>query len=255
MQETTIEQIWKDFVNSSQSVLKSTNLNPFALSILIEEIDDSELSGLPEWHENEGRLCFMPKLTDKDDQICVQFEKDEDNEWGFISTVPVQTRIDKIGLLPTCTFPKFPIQDLRWKRENIETEMRIDLFTTLKEIKGSQFAIEWFADGDEFKENVLEMLPFLPVHEAFIYYKCWFHSQLLGETTILKKFEENEVEIELARCKHLAIYEQNKKIKTQINERTYLALFETTWEDRANKCGWDIKFKYSDLTTYFHLTR
>lgn len=255
MNDKDIEIIWKTFLNAEHDEFEASGINPLAFSILLDEIHESELNKLPEWHINEGRLCFMPRLKNDKHQICIHFEKRTNGLWGFHSTLPVSTRIDKIESIPTNEFPKLPIQELRWKRETFETEMRIDLFNTLKELKGSQYAIEWFADGDEFKELIIEMLPFLPCHKAFIFYKCWFHSQLLGETTNLLRFDDKCAEIELERCKHLAIYEQNSKIKKQIDKRTYLALYETTWEDRAGKCGWEIKITYSDLSTHFLLTR
>ncbi len=255
MNDVSVAKIWREFTKSDYPITDSSQINPLAFSILLDEIHDSEFRRTPEWHINEGRLCFMPRLRNEKHQICIRFKKDSGGNWKFHSTLPVNTRIDKIESIPTNCFPTLPIQELRWKRETFETEMRVDLFNTLKELKGSQFAIEWFADGDEFRELIIEMLPFLPCHKAFIYYKCWFHSQLLGETTNLLVFDENKAEIELERCKHLAIYEQNRKIKKQIDKRTYLALYETTWDDRAGKCGWNVKISYSDLSTHFLLTR
>jgi hypothetical protein len=253
MNENEAMLIWRNFIR-----LKDTDIDPpfvDAHDMLIDELDSKDVEGIPEWHQNEDRLCFMPRLKDKDSQICIQFLLNDERQWVFGSTIPLRTRIDRIGELPTCKFPKLPIQELRWRREVLETEMRIDLFTTLKDIKGMQFAIEWFADGDEFRDKVIESLPFLPTYKAFIYYKCWFHSQLLGETTLLQTFDDNKAVISLERCKHLAIYKQNKRIRNQIEKRTYLALFETTWDDRASKCGWHIEYEHEDLTTQFTLTR
>lgn len=255
MNENDVVTTWHSFVRLTDNDTAKHVMDPYAHDMLVDELDSRDVKDLPEWHENEGRLCFMPRLKGKNSQICIQFVRDTNEQWVFASTMPLRTRIDRIGDLPTCAFPSLPIQELRWKREVFETEMRIDLFTTLKDIKGTQFAIEWFADGDEFRDKVIEMLPFLPAYRAFIFYKCWFHSQLLGETTLLKQFDESKAVISLERCKHLAIYKQNKRIRRQIDQRTYLALFETTWDDRASKCGWHIKYEYEDLTTRFTLIR
>ena len=122
MDENEVKTIWDNFVNVSKGDIQSGNLEPFAHSILIEEIKSRELRELPEWHENEDRLCFMPKLKEDGSHICILFLRNEEGEWEFSSTAPIKTRIDLIPDLPTCELPELPIQELRWKREVFETD-------------------------------------------------------------------------------------------------------------------------------------
>lgn len=252
MDTSEANQIWQNFLKPSTTGVID-NLDPHMAAMIIDEISEKYFSNLPEWHYFDKNICFLPNLKDDKDQTCIKFQK-KGNVWSFVVATPLRIRLEKIAKPPTCIFPKLPEQQLRWIREEIETDFRIRVYREIKAYKGADAAKEWFADGVEFRKRVEQMIPYMPAHKGFIYYKCWFHAQLLGETTMLREFTPNRVVVELERCKHLAIYGQNLAVSQMIDKTSYLELFDISWEDRAYACGWNADIEHHDLTTTFYLT-
>jgi len=252
MDKNVANQLWQDFIKPGTASIID-NLDQHMATMMVEEISEEYFKILPEWHFFDGNICFLPNLREDKDQTCIKFRK-VGNRWIFVSATPLRIRLDEVAKPPTCIFPQLPDQQLRWIREEIETDFRIRVYKEIKTYKGADAAKEWFADGVDFRKRVEQMIPYLPVQTGFIYYKCWFHAQLLGETTMLREFTPKRAVVELERCKHLAIYQQNFVIQKMIDKASYLELFDLSWEDRAYACGWNVHIERHDLTTTFYLT-
>jgi hypothetical protein len=177
----------------------------------------------------------------------------EAGKWYFQHFESITVRLDKTGPPPVSTFPDIPEGQKAWMRDEILAHEQVRLFNMLAKEKGREFAFDWFKDGFGYFMEARTWVPFVPVSRAFILYLCWEQANLRGNRVTLEKVDDREATITLE-PNYLRFYSQTD-VRDQIPAEDYRRLFETIWQDRAEKAGWKLQITYKGDTCVFHLTR
>lgn len=214
-----------------------------------------QIQGTPEVHKVGEHIHYIVTFA-KDDwksTFCHTFLV-EDGKWYFRHLENITIRLDQIPALPTSKFPDLPEEKKVWQRqENYWTE-QVRLFNFLTKEKGKDFAFNWFKDGDGFLLTAKTWVPFYPPQKAFILYSCWEQANLGGNKVTLGKVDSNEAVVRMKPI-YLQLYKQTGHLKTQITFEDYLRIFETIWQDRAAKAGWNLDITYKDDECLFNFHR
>jgi len=54
---------------------------------------------------------------------------------------------------------------------------------------------------------------------------------------------------------YFGLYKVAAHLKEQISYEDYRQIFETIWQDRAQKAGWELKITYEGDKCLFHFTK
>lgn len=178
----------------------------------------------------------------------------EDGKWYFRHLENITIRLDKIAALPTSKFPDLPEAKKAWVREETYWSQQVQLFNFLAEEKEKDFAFRWLKDGPGYLVAAKTWVPFYTAEKAFILYLCWEQANLRGNEVTLEKFDNNEAVVRI-KPMYLQLYKQTGHLKTQISFEDYLRIFETIWQDRASKAGWDLDITYNGDECLFNFQR
>ncbi len=214
-----------------------------------------QIQGTPEVYKVEENIHYIVTFAKGDwkSTFCHTFLV-EDGNWYFRHLENITIRLDQIPAPPTSKFPDLPEEKKAWQRqENYWTE-QVRLFNFLTKEKGKDFAFNWFKDGDGFLLTAKTWVPFYPPQKAFILYSCWEQVNLRGNKVTLEKFDSNEAALRMEPI-YLQLYKQTSHLKTQISFEDYLRIFETIWQDRAAKAGWNLDITYKDDECLFNFHR
>ncbi|UCE05845.1 MAG: hypothetical protein JSW07_20015 [bacterium] len=259
-------KIWKEFVNT----LKSGDFPPDKirsyeeslkepvlgfLKIMQKKANWQEFESEPEVHLVEKQIHYLIPLTFDGGQAtyCFSFLVDN-NDWYFQHLEAITIRLDKISSLPTSEFPDLPEEQKAWMREEIRVSKQVRLFNLLVEEKGKEFAFNWFKDGYGYLVAARSWVPFFPSAKAFILYVCWEQSRLRGEQVTLETLDENEAVVRLTPI-YFTLYQRAAHLKQQISFEDYQILFETIWQDRAEKAGWSLQINYEEVENVFYFKK
>lgn len=209
----------------------------------------------PEIHRVENQLHFLIPLTFDGNKVeyCFSFLIENDT-WYFQHLEGITIRVDKIGSLPTSEFPDLPEWRKAWMREEIQVSTNIRLFNLLALEKGKEFAYNWFKDGYGYAIGARTWVPFFPLPKAFILYLCWIESRLYANGIVLEKLEENEAVVRMEPI-YFWLYKKTGHLKRQVSFDDYKELFETIWQDRAEKAGWTLQIEYKGDECWFYFKK
>jgi len=214
-----------------------------------------QIQGTPEVHKVGEHVHYIVTFA-KDNwksTFCHTFLI-EDDKWYFRHLENITIRLDKIAAPPTSEFPDLPEEKKAWTREEVFWTEQVRLFNFFAKEKGKDFAFNWFKDGDGFLLAAKTWVPFYPPEKAFILYLCWEQANLRGNKITLEKFDSNEAVVRM-KPMYLQLYKQTGHLKTQISFEDYLRLFETIWQDRASKAGWNLGITYNGDECLFNFQR
>jgi hypothetical protein len=178
----------------------------------------------------------------------------ENGKWYFQHLESITIRLDKTGPPPVSKFPDIPEAQKAWMREEILVSEQVRLFGMLGKEKGREFAFDWFKDGVGYSIAARTWVPFVPISRAFILYLCWEQANLRGNSVTLEKLDDREATITLE-PHYLKFYPATEHLRRQISPEDYRGIFESIWQDRAEKAGWKLQITYKGNTCVFHLTR
>lgn len=214
------------------------------LKIIYDKANWQEFENKPEIHLVEKQIHYLMPLTFDGEQAtyCFSFLV-EDDDWYFQHLEAITIRLDELGSLPISEFPDLPDEQKAWMREEIRISREVRLFNLLNGEKGKEFAFSWFKDGYGYLMAARAWVPFFSPAKAFILYLCWEQSRLRGADVTLVKLEENEAMVRVKPI-YFALYQRAAHLKGQISFENYKTLFETIWQDRAEKAGWTLNIEY-----------
>jgi len=225
------------------------------LSIMRDKAVWQEWQATPECYRVDNHLHYLIPLTfdGEKNTYCFTFLTEGQN-WYFRHLEAITIRLDKITGLPTSQFPDLPEQEKAWLRQEGYWSEQVRLFNYLAKEKGKNFAFTWFADGQGYLLAAKAQVPFLPPEKAFVLYLCWEQAKLCGSSVTLQKLDDKEAYVRIKPI-YFQLYEKTGHLKQQISFENYRKIFETKWQDRANKAGWDLNIIYGDGECTFHLIR
>ena len=214
----------------------------------------SEWETSPETHRVGNQVHYLIPLTIDGARgtYCFTFLT-EGEKWYFQHLESITVRLDKTGPPPVSTFPDVSEAQKAWMCNEILVHEQVRLFNLLAKEKGREFAFDWFKDGFGYFMEARTWVPFVPVSRAFILYLCWEQANLRGNSVTLEKLDDREAIITLE--PHYLRFYSETDVGHQISADDYRALFESIWQDRAEKAGWKLQITYKGNTCVFHLTR
>jgi hypothetical protein len=259
-------EIWRQFVAQLKSgQFSADQIRPYDpiskstmfgfLSLMRQGATWSEWETSPESHRVGNQVHYLIPLTidGARNTYCFTFLT-EAGKWYFQHFESITVRLDKAGPPPVSTFPDIPEAQKAWMREEISVSEQVRLFNMLAKEKGREFAFDWFKDGAGYFIAARTWVPFLPVSRAFILYLCWEQANLRGNSVTLEKLDDREATISLE-PRYLKLYSATEHLRHQISAEDYRDLFESIWQDRAEKAGWKLQITCKGTTCVFHLTR
>ncbi|MFZ2053373.1 MAG: hypothetical protein WAU81_04170 [Candidatus Aminicenantales bacterium] len=249
--------IWEEFV----AALKKGEITPERLRPYYEELrspllgylkEMREKAAWPEWqtpaetHRVGNRAHFLIPLTFDNSRAtyCFTFIT-EDKKWYFQHLEAITIRLDKIGSLPTSTFPDVDEETKAHIREEIRWSREIRLFNLLAREKGKDFAFDFFKEGNGYFLAARTWVPFVEPRKAFVLYLCWEQANLRGNEVALEKLEDDAASIRM-RTHYFRLYRVTAHLKQWIPFEDYKRLFETIWQDCARAAGWKLRIEYVD---------
>jgi hypothetical protein len=261
-------RVWREFVEAlKKGQVTADRVRPYPemtsfkervmefLSTMREKAIWQEWQATPECYRVGSHLhCLIPLSFDGEKATyCFTFLVEGEN-WYFRHLEAITIRLDKIASLPTSEFPDIPESSKIWLRQESHWTEQIRLFNFLVKEKGKNFAFSWFADGDGYFLAAKAQVPFLPPEKAFVMYMCWEQAKLSGNSVTLKKLDGRQAIVQMKPI-YFQLYESSGHLKKQISFADYRKIFETTWQDRASKAGWDLNISYEDDWCTFRLVR
>jgi len=246
-------QISADRIQPYESISKDTLLG--FLSVMRQGAKWPEWETTPEVHRVGNQVYYLIPLTINGTRntYCFTFVRDS-GKWYFRHLESITLRLDQIGALPVSTFPDIPEAQKAWMREENLVSEEVRLFNLLAQEKGREFALDWFKDGASYFMQARTWVPFVPESRAFVLYLCWEEANLRGNRVTLEKLDEHEASVRLE-PDYLKFYTATEHLRRQISAEDYRCLFETIWQDRAEKAGWKIRITYNGNGCVFHLTQ
>ena len=248
-------KIWKEFVTvlmNNQMTLE--RIRPFEeawkntilgwLNMIKEKVPKKELEAEPEFRRIGNKVHFILPLTyeGRNVNFCFTFLT-EGEDWYFFGLETIFIRLDKISALPTSTFPDTTEEKKALDREEWRVSKQVRLFNFLLEEKGRDFAFHWFKDGRAYFLASKVRVPLVTPSKAFILYLCWQQANLRGNTVTLEKLNDNQASVRME-LMYFGLYKAAAHLKEQISYEDYRQIFETIWQDRAEKAGWKLKIVY-----------
>jgi hypothetical protein len=203
-----------------------------------------EWEAVPEIHQVENKIHFIIPLTFDavTTTYCLTFLDEKDN-WYFQHIEAITIRLDKLTDLPASTFPEVPEATKAHIREEGRVSEMVRLFNFLAKEKGKDFAFSWFKDGYGYALAAQTWVPFFTLAKSLILFLCWEQENLHGNDVTLEKLTEDEALVRL-QLLYFHLYKVAAHLKQQISSEDYRKIFETIWQDRAEKAGWKIEIKY-----------
>lgn len=194
----------------------------------------------------DNKIHYLVKMTENNqlENYCLTFII-EDGKWYFNHAESIWIRFDKIEDPPTSEFPDLPESFKHWQREEPRIVGMIYLYNYLIEKESKEFAFNWFKDGTGYLMWVKTHIPFIASKKAFILAICYEQSRLRGSEVLLEKFTDDTAVITLVPI-YLKLYYASGQIKKLISYEDYRILFETVWQDRAEKAGWKLDIQYEN---------
>ena len=257
--------VWRQFVAELKSgQFSSDQIRPYDqipksmmsefLSRMRQGAIWSEWETSPESHRVGNQVHYLIPLTidGARSTYCFTFLT-EAGKWYFRHLESITVRLDKTGPPPVSTFPDISEAQKAWMRDENLVSEQVRLFTMLVKEKGREFAFDWFKDGGGYFMQARTWVPFLPASRAFILYLCWEQANLRGNGVTLEKLDDREAAITLD--PHYLRFYSETDVGRQISAEDYRALFESIWQDRAEKAGWNLQITYQGNRCVFHLAR
>jgi hypothetical protein len=250
-------QIWGEFVAAmKKDVIASERIRPYyeelrepILGFLKEmraKAEWAEWDNKPEIHRLGEHVHFLIPLTfdGRTGNYCFTF-LEAGGVWFFRHMEAINIRLDKTGPLPTSIFPDVDEETKAHIREETRWSREIRLFNILAEVKGKDFAFDFFKDGNGYFLAAKTWVPFVEPKRAFILYVCWEQSNLRGNEVTLEKLEDGEALIRLSTY-YFALYKATAHLRQWISFADYTKIFETIWQDRARAAGWSLEIEYGN---------
>ena len=264
-------KIWKEFVTALMNdEITLERIRPYGglpketfmgwLNMIKEKVPMKELETNPEFHRVDDKVHFILPLTYEGRQVdyCFTFLTEGD-KWYFHLLEAIFIRLDKTPAPPTSEFPDIEEDKKAWDREEWRVSKQVRLFNFLSEEKGKEFAFNWLCDGRGYFSASQARVPFETPKKAFILYLCWEQAKLRGNKVTLEKLNDDEALVQME-LNYFALYEAAAHLKEQISYEDYRRIFETIWQDRAEKAGWKLKITYKEEAykgekCFFHFTK
>ena len=248
-------EIWKDFTQKFKNgEITAEIIKPYYESLIDpllgflkqikENVDLKSFETDPEILKvkNQVHYVISLKFGERKRDFCFSFIIENGN-WFFQHLEAIFIRLDKTDEPPVSTFPDLPDERKAWMREEIRIGRQVRTYNELKNLKGKEYALNWFKDGRGYFLRARTWCPFVETTKAFILYTCWEQANLRGNKVTLEKLEENEAVVNM-QLDFLALYQRAAHLKQQISYEEYIQIFETVWKDRAFHAGWEIDIKY-----------
>ena len=261
-------RVWREFVETlekgqmtADKVRPYPEMTPYKerimgfLSTMREKAIWQEWQATPECYRVGSHLHYVIPLSFDGEKAtyCFTFLVEGEN-WYFRHLETITIRLDKIATLPTSEFPDIAEQQKAWLRQERYWTEQVRLFNFLVKEKEKDFAFNWFADGKGYFLAAKAQVPFLPPEKAFVLYLCWEQAKLNGSSITLEKLDGQQAIVRMKPI-YFQLYEEAGHLKEQISFADYRKIFETMWQDRANKAGWDLSISYGDGQCTFRLIR
>lgn len=248
-------RIWNEFTEKLKKAdFPTEKLRPYYetlrepilgyLKEMREKANWEEWKATPEIHRVENKVHFIIPLTfdSTTATYCLTF-LDEPDDWYFQHIEAITIRLDKLSSIPTSKFPDLPEAKKASMREEGRVSKMVRLFNLLAKEKGKDFAFNWFKDGRGYALAAQTWVPFFPLSKSFILFLCWEQSNLRGNEVTLEKLEKNEALVRM-NLLYFYLYKVAGHLKQQISFDDYRKIFESTWQDRAEKAGWEVEIQY-----------
>lgn len=261
-------RVWREFVEAlKKGQVTAEKVRPYPemaslretligfLNTMRDKAVWQEWQAAPECYRVGNHLhCLVPLSFDGEKvTYCFTFLL-EGRNWYFRHLEAITIRLDKIAKLPTSEFPDIAEQNKVWLRQERYWTEQVRLFNFLAKEKGKDFAFNWFADGCGYLLAAKAHVPFLSPERAFVLYLCWEQAKLNGSGITLEKLDDKQVIVRMKPV-YFQLYGKTGHLKEQISYADYRKIFETMWQDRANKAGWDLNISYGDGECMFRLIR
>lgn len=264
-------KIWKEFVTAlMNNEMTLERIRPFGsipketlmgwLNSIKEKASLKELEAEPEYFRVDNKVHFILPLTYEGPQVdyCFTFLTEGD-KWYFHLLEAIFIRLDETPAPPTSEFPDVTEGQKAWDREEWRVSKQVSLFNFLSEEKGKDFAFNWFRDGRGYFSASQVRVPFVTPKKAFILYLCWEQANLRGNNVTLEKLNDDEAFVRMELI-YFALYKMASHLKEQISYEDYRRIFETIWQDRAEKAGWKLNITYEEKAykgekCFFHFTK
>jgi hypothetical protein len=249
--------IWREFVAAlKKGEITADRLRPYYeelrspllgyLREMREKAAWEEWEAEPEVHRVGNQVHYLISLSFEGPSVTYVFSfLSEPDTWYFQHLEAINIRMDKIGALPTSTFPDVPEETKDHIREETRWSREVRVFNVLAKEKGKDFAFDFFRDGNGYFLAARVWVPFVEPFRAFILYLCWEQANLIGNEVILEKFEEREAVVRM-RTYFFRLYKVTAHLSQQISFEDYKRIFETIWLDRARAAGWELRIEYND---------
>jgi len=249
--------IWKEFVAAmKKGEITPDKLRPYyeefraPLMGYLKEIRDKaawpQLEAEPEVHRVGDQVHFLIPLSFEGPSVTYVFSfLSEPGTWYFQHLEAINIRMDKVGALPTSTFPDVPEETKAHIREETHWSREVRVFNLLAQEKGKDFVFDFFKDGNGYFLAARVWVPFVEPSRAFILYLCWEQGNLIGNEVILEKLEEGKAVVRM-RTYFFRLFKVAAHLSQQISFEDYRTIFETIWLDRARAAGWELRIEYID---------
>jgi len=249
--------IWKDFVSAMKAGgPPPERINPYYEDLrqpilgffkeMREKATWAEWDRTPQVFHVEKHVHFLIPLTFDGRTAEYGFTfLVEGGTWSFRHLEAISIRLDLTGPLPTSTFPDVDEETKAHIREETHWSREIRIFNLLAEVKGKDFAFDFFKDGNGYFLAAKTWVPFVEPRKAFILYVCWEQANLKGNTVTLEKLDAGEALVRMSTY-YFGLYKASAHLAQQIPFEDYVRIFETIWKDRARAAGWSLEIEYGN---------
>ena len=221
------------------------------LSVMREKADWREWERTPEAVRVGQQTTFVLPLTFDGKKKTLSFTFiSEAGTWYLQHFESILLRLDKVGEPPVSQFPDVEESQKNWIREENNTSEQVRLFKYLADQKGKDFAFDWFKDGYGYILQAKTWVPLVRERKAFILYMCWEQANLHGNPTRLEKLTDTAAIVSVEPT-YLKLYDQTGHLRQSISKADYLKLFQSIWQDRAQKAGWDLRLNCGEVACVF----
>lgn len=247
--------VWKEFVAAMmKGPLASERIRPYyeelrepILGFLKEmraKATWAEWERTPEVHRVGDHVHFLLSLTfdGQKAEYCLTFLV-ENGTWFFRHLEAINIRLDKTAPPPTSTFPDVDEKTKADIREETMWSREIRVFNQLADLKGKDFAFDFFKDGAGYFLSAKTWVPFVEPSRAFILYACWEQANLRGNAVTLEKLNDQEAVVRISPY-YFRLYRVSAHLAQQISFEDYVKIFESIWQDRARAAGWTLTVEY-----------